>query len=78
MVFYHLNNDFSYFRAILDDDPTKDKLDYINLPVSIQAPRDIDFSDINVLLTAMDNRRPILKKLAKLQPKRIINPLITL
>ena len=75
---YHLNNDFSYFRAILDDDPAKDELDYINLPVSIQGPRDIDFSDINVLLTAMDNRRPILKKLAKLQPKRIINPLITL
>jgi len=75
---YHLNNDFSYFRAILDDDSEKDELDYINLQVGIQKPKNIDFSDISVLLTAMDNRRPILKKLARLQPKRIINPLITL
>lgn len=75
---YHLKTDFSNFEAIFDDDPEKDGLGYINLPVTIQKPKNINFADISILLTAMDNRRPILKKLAQLQPKRIINPLISM
>jgi hypothetical protein len=72
---YHLNTDFSGLSGVFDDDPNKDGLGYINLPVKISLPGNVDFSKINVLLTAMDNRRPIIKKLADKNPRQIINPL---
>jgi len=72
---YHLGTDFSNFQCILDDDPKKDGLGYPNLKVKIRNPVDVDFSTINICLTAMDNRRPILRNLVSKQPRRIINPL---
>ena len=72
---YHLNTDFSGLSGVFDDDPNKDGLGYINLPAKISLPGNVDFSKINVLLTAMDNRRPIIKKLADKNPRQIINPL---
>jgi hypothetical protein len=72
---YHLGSDFGEFRAILDDDPAKDGIGYANLPVRVRVPRDLDFRQLTICLTAMDNRRPILRRLAELNPKRIINPL---
>lgn len=75
---YHLNTDFSGFKAILDDDPRKDGWGYINLPVKIQFPKNLDFAELSICLTAMDNRRPILDKLFEKRPKNIINPLLYL
>lgn len=75
---YHLGTDFSEFQAILDDDLAKDGIGYINLPVKIRLPRELDFSSLVVFLTALDNRRPILRKLAGLNPRQIINPLSVL
>ncbi len=72
---YHLENDFSEFRAILDDDNRKNSLGYVNLPVKIQKPDGLDFSELSICLTALDNRRPILKHLESKMPKHIINPL---
>lgn len=72
---YHLGSDFRNFQAILDDDPAKDGIGYANLPVRVRNPRDMDLQDLTVCLTAMDNRRPILRRLAEKNPKRIINPL---
>lgn len=72
---YHLETDFSDFARILDDDPGKDGLGYANLPVRIGLPRDVAYSESTFLLTAMDNRRPILRSLIDKKPKRIINPL---
>jgi len=72
---YHLNTDFSCFRAILDDDIEKKGLEYPNLNVRIQHPENIDFTSLSICLTAMDNRRPILKRLLSCHPKQIINPL---
>lgn len=72
---YHLQTDFSEFQAIFDDDPQKDGMSYINLPVIIKQPVDFDFSTASICLTALDNRRPILGNLLKNNPKNIINPL---
>jgi hypothetical protein len=72
---YHLDTNFSEFRAILDDDPSKDGLSYVNLPVVIREPEGIDFAAATICLTALDNRRPILRKLMEMNPKEIINPL---
>jgi SAM-dependent methyltransferase len=73
---YHLQTDFSGFQYILDDDPAKDGLGYINLPVTIRQPREIDLSDACILLTALDNRRPVMRRLAEKKIKRILNPLV--
>ncbi len=78
VVGYHLGTDFSEFQAILDDDPAKDGIGYVNLPVKIRSPRQLDFSDLVIFLTALDNRRPILRRLAELNPRQIINPLCVL
>jgi len=72
---YHLQIDFSGFHAILDDDPKKKGLGYINLPVEIAHPTGFDYSEASICLTALDNRRPILKKLLNKKPRHIINPL---
>ena len=58
-----------------DDDKDKNNLTYINLPITIKMPLNNDFSKVNILLTAIENRRPILKKLLSTNVKRIINPL---
>jgi hypothetical protein len=72
---YHLGTDFSGFGAIFDDDPAKAGLGYVNLPVTIRNPDNIDLSELVVCLTALDNRRPILRRLADRNPRSIINPL---
>ncbi len=75
VLLYHLGVDGGIFRAILDDDPQKDGLGYINLSCRIQNPIRMDLSSLSLCLTAMDSRRPILEKLVRLQPGHIINPL---
>ena len=72
---YHMGTDFSEFQAILDDDSQKNGMSYINLPVTIKQPVDFNFSDADICLTALDNRRAILGKLLNNNPKNIINPL---
>ena len=75
---YHLDNDLSDLSCILDRDPKKDGLYYINLPVVIKSLEKIkDFSDINILMTAVSTGRALLPALEKLSPKRIIFPLNT-
>jgi hypothetical protein len=72
---YHLKTDFSGFEAVLDDDPAKHNSGYLNLPVTIVKPDAFDFSRAVIVLTALDNRRPILKRLLSEQVKEIINPI---
>ncbi len=73
---YHLSGATSRLQAVFDDDQKKDGLGYVNLPVRIVWPSDKSLSDSTILLTAMDNRRPILRNLIAKAPKRIINPLL--
>jgi len=72
---YHLDNNFSSFNSIFDDDENKDGLGYANLPVTITHPRGFDFTEAIIFLTALDNRRSIIRKLYNLSPRLIFNPL---
>ncbi len=79
---YHLGNDLSCLKCVIDDDKSKEGLYYINLPVSITTRENIrDIKDSIVLITAifsMNNVRRILPKLFELNPKQIILPLNTI
>ena len=46
---YHLDTDFAMLRAILDDDPNKAGLGYVNLPVRIVTPSGVDLSDATIV-----------------------------
>lgn len=73
---YHMKNDFSDLICVLDDDPSKDGLGYGNLPVKIKHPKHInDLEDATILVTAIDNVNPIMKKLLNIRPRHIIHPL---
>lgn len=73
---YHLRNDFSRFKAILDDDKKKRGLYYINLSVPIYLPEDVHggFTNANILVTAYNTSRSVLPRVIHLDPKRIIVP----
>lgn len=76
---YHLKNDLSCLKCIIDDDENKKGLYYINLSVPIKTVEAItDIKDSVVLVTAiasLNNVRSILTKLFALSPKQIILPL---
>lgn len=72
---YHLKNDFSTLDCIIDDDKNKEGLFYINLPVPIRTPADLNLKDATILITAIDNSRQILNRAISLNPKRIILPI---
>lgn len=78
---YYLENDLSSFACIIDDDRSKTGLSYINLPVNIRTSEGIDdIRDSIVVITAVsaiNNVRRILVKLADLNPKQIIVPMGT-
>ena len=72
---YHIGNDLGCLTAVLDDDLDKDALSYWNLPVKIMlSSRAQDISEASVLITAIDNAQPILKKLLVNRPRHIIYP----
>lgn len=72
---YHLKNDFSSFDCIIDDDKKKEGLFYINLPISIKTPENLNLKDATIVVTAIDYSRPILPKVISFNPKRIILPI---
>ncbi len=76
---YHLNNDFSSLQCVIDDDPKKSKMYYVNLPVKIRTLSQVkDIADKTVLVTAttaLSNVRAILPKVIALRPRQIIVPL---
>lgn len=71
---YHLKTDFSFLEAILDDDPAKDGIGYWNLPVVIKSPGQIDLSNTTVVITAVDNTAPIMRRLLQHRPKHVVTP----
>lgn len=79
---YHLKNDLSCLKYVLDDDGKKEGLYYINLPVSIRHPKKVrDIKKSTILVTAIastNNVRRILSRLSELNPRQIILPLNTL
>ena len=79
---YFLENDFSNFECIIDDDPRKDGLYYLNLQVPIRG-RDAIKSEREAIffltaIASLTNVRSILPNLFKLRPKHVIIPLTTI
>ena len=75
---YHLKNDLSSLECIVDDDPNKAVLSYVNLPVKICSSQKVNVGGATVLITAttaLSNVRNILPKVIALKPKQIIVPL---
>ena len=76
---YHLKNDFSCLKCIIDDDKNKDGLYYLNLPVIIRYSNKIDnFVNAVILITAItpvENVRKIVSKLISMNVWKIILPL---
>ncbi|MFH1851407.1 MAG: methyltransferase domain-containing protein [Candidatus Neomarinimicrobiota bacterium] len=79
---YYLENDLSGLECIVDDDPRKDGLYYLNLPVPIRGRAAIaNEREAVFLLTAvasLNNVRAMLPNLFKLRPKHVIVPLNTI
>lgn len=73
---YHLGTDLSMLTAVLDDDPAKDGVYYWNLPLAIRhTGRVQDLESSTVLLTALDNVKPIMQKLMARRPRHVLIPL---
>jgi len=72
---YHMKTDFGQLAAVLDDDPSKDGIQYWNLPVKIMLPGRVkDISEGSVLVTAVDNVQSIMTKLLANRPRHILYP----
>ena len=71
---YHMNTDFSELVAIIDDDDSKDGIGYWNLPVKVVSQKKIgNLADTIVVITAIDNVKPIMTKLLANRPLQILN-----
>ena len=79
---YFLDNDLSCLECIVDDDPRKDGLYYLNLPVQIRGRDAIENErEAIFFLTAvasLSNVRRILPNLFKFRPKHVIVPMTTM
>ena len=79
---YFLKDDLSSLKCIIDDDPSKDGLYYINLPVPISHSSKVDDVGTSVVLltstSSKINTTRILQRLFELNPRYIIYPLRTI
>lgn len=73
---YHIKSNFSFVKAILDDDPNKSGLYYINLtPKIIKTTSVKDINDAVIIFTVLNSARGALTKVIELNPKKIIIPI---
>jgi SAM-dependent methyltransferase len=73
---YFLDSDFSELRNIIDDTPYKQSRFIPRLkPSIVESNRIEDWSAATILVTAPQAARPILGRLLKLKPKKIISPI---
>lgn len=73
---YHMESDLSFLKAILDDNPTRWGCKYpsIACPI-IPMEKEMDLKDSDVMITALDSARPILRKVSQTGAQRIVLPL---
>jgi hypothetical protein len=75
-VAYHLGDAFSAVECVLDDDPAKDGLSYLSLPIEIFHSQSIsNFDDTVVIVTALNNVRQLVPRLIAANARRILIPL---
>jgi hypothetical protein len=74
---YFFESDFSELRNIIDDTPYKQNRFIPRLrPVIVNSTQISDWSTSTILITAPQANRPILGRLLKLKPKKIISPIL--
>lgn len=70
-------NEVSSLECILDDDPAKQGLFYINVPLKIVPPDSVGIRNSTVLITAMNSKqaiRAIVRRLIELNVRNIVIP----
>lgn len=73
---YHMESDLSSLSAILDDNPDRWGKFLPAIAPPIVAPGEFgELRDASAVITALDSARPILARLAELQPRRVLLPL---
>lgn len=73
---YHMESDFSFLNCILDDNPLRWGHKYPSLACPISSmEKGMDLEGCDVMITALDSARPILKKVSQMKAQRIILPL---
>lgn len=72
---YHLGSDLDFIKCIYDDNQERINHYYPYLNIEIKKP-DLDkLKDQNILITALDSIRPIVRRLDPFAPKKIYIPL---
>jgi len=74
---YYLRTDFSFLKAVLDDDAAKDGLYYANLPVRIRHAAQLPPGALrraDVLVTAVDNARGVISSLIARGARNVVYP----
>lgn len=72
---YHLGQSFNQVIGIVDDNPSRQTLYFPNLNQEILPSSAINnWEMVNVVVTALDSARPILRRLLDLGPRSIILP----
>ena len=75
---YHLKTDFKMIECILDDDIDKHGVTYQNVPVEVQySGKSTIPGNASFIITSLENIRPIFQNIQKLNPKRILIPLVS-
>jgi hypothetical protein len=72
VLLYHLNNDRLNSTTIYDNNINRIGLKYPYLDLFIQAPP-VSLASKTIVISALDSYRPIFKKIADLQPKRVVD-----
>jgi hypothetical protein len=73
---YHMNTQMAEFKAVIDDDPSRNGWYYQNLwPPILHSSTVTDLMQSTVLITAVDNMKPIMKRLLELRPRHIVTHL---
>ena len=75
---YHLRTDFKNIECILDDDKNKDEITYKNVDVRVRHTEKVNPEpNSSYLITSLENIRPIFSRIATLNPRRVISPIIS-
>jgi len=72
VLLYHLNNDRLNSTTIYDNNINRIGLKYPYLDLFIQAAP-VSLASKTIVISALDSYRPIFKKIADLQPKRVVD-----
>lgn len=75
---YHLRTDFLKLTCVLDDDPAKHGMAYRNVDIQVRdSALEMVPAQSAFLITSMENLRPIHRRIQELEPRRILNPIVT-